>query len=293
MTTITRLRSFVRLADLGSVREAARALVVTESTVSAAVTALSHEIGVALVARDGRGVALTPAGERYADYARRILGLHDEAVAAARAEADPEHGRVRLAAVTTAGEHVVPGLLASFRAQHPDIELRLEVRPRDEVWPLLSRHDVDVVVAGRPPDEMLAAVRATCPNTLVVVGATTAHTAATPFTPYSATWLLREPGSGTRATCLAVLSALDAHPSLLTLGSHGAAVAAAVAGLGVTLVSRQSVAAQLRAGSLIELAVPDTPLQRPWHVVTNPRPTATTELLLTHLRGQPGWTLHR
>ena len=151
MTTSARMRAFVTLADHGSVRGAAAHLVVTESTVSAAVRALAEEIGVPLLERDGRGVRLTPAGRRYADYARRVLGLLDEATAAARGEADPEHGHVRLAAVTTAGEHLLPDLLAAFRARHPAVELGVDVAPSTRVWAMLGHHEVDVVVAGRPP----------------------------------------------------------------------------------------------------------------------------------------------
>lgn len=133
VTTNARLRVFVRLAECGSVRGAAQALVVTESSVSAAVTALARDVGVALIEPDGRGIRLTDAGARYAEYARTILGLHEEAIAAARSEVDPGLGPVRLAAVTTAGEHVLPDLLVSFRDRCPGIDLRLEVRARDAV----------------------------------------------------------------------------------------------------------------------------------------------------------------
>jgi DNA-binding transcriptional LysR family regulator len=286
MTTNARLRVFVELAEHGSVRAAAKSLVVTESAVSAAVAALADEVGVALVERDGRGVRLTRAGIRYAEYARQILGLHSEAIAVARSESGPEHGLVRLAAVTTAGEHVLPDLLVSFRLGHPGVGLSLEVRPRQEVWNLMHHHEVDLVVAGRPPEGLPGTLRATTPNTLVVVGSPeqTGH-----FEAHRATWLLREPGSGTRATCLGVLAYLEADPPQLTLGSHGATVAAAVAGLGVTLVSTQSVAAEVAAGKLIVLDVPGTPLDRPWHLVSNSRPTPSAELMVAHICGRPGW----
>lgn len=282
MTTAARLRSFVALAETGSVRAAARQLVVTESSVSAAVSALAAEVGVPLITKDGRGVRLTPAGERYAGYARRILGLYAEATAAAHDVAAPDRGSVRLAAVTTAGEHVLPAMLASFRAAHPAVALSLHVAPRAEVWPMLAHHEVDLVVAGRPPDGLDARSRAVSPNTLVVVG---------PPGPRPDTWLLREPGSGVRATTLVLLDQLDADPPQMTLGSHGAVVAAAVAGLGVTLVSRQAVHAHLRDGRLVEIAVPGTPLQRPWHAVSRADPTPTTELLVGHLLDRPelGW----
>jgi LysR family transcriptional regulator, low CO2-responsive transcriptional regulator len=280
VTTNARLRALFELADTGSVRAAAERLVVTESSVSSAISALAAELGVALIDRDGRGVRLTPAGERYVGYARRILGLHAEAVLAARGEDDPEHGTIRLAAVTTAGEHLLPALLASFREKHPGVVLGLDVAPRGTVWPMLARHEVDLVVAGRPPSGLDARVRAISPNTLVVVGP---PAAAPGFDPANATWLLRELGSGIRATTASLLSGLDITPAQMTLGSHGAVVAAAVAGLGVTLVSQQAVHQHLSSGALVELPVPGTPLHRPWHAVSQRLPTPTTELLVGHL----------
>ncbi|HEY4003988.1 MAG TPA: LysR substrate-binding domain-containing protein [Pseudonocardia sp.] len=288
MTTNARLRALVELAETGSVRGAAERLVVTESTVSAAISALSGEVGAALIDRHGRGVRLTAAGERYAQYARRILGLHNEAVLAARGEADPENGSIRLAAVTTAGEHLMPPLLASFRAKHPGVVLGLEVAPRRQVWPMLDRHEVDLVIAGSVPAGLDGRPRAVSPNTLVVVGP---PDAAEGFDPALVTWLLREPGSGVRATSLSLLESIDMRPSRMTLGSHGAVVAAAVAGLGVTLASRQAVRRELDSGALVELPVAGTPLHRPWHVVSQVDTTASTELLVAHLLAhhELGW----
>ncbi len=290
MSTAARLRAVVALADTGSVRAAAARLVVTESTVSAAVSALAREVGVDLVERDGRGVRLTAAGARYATYARRILGLHDEADAAARGEADPERGRVRLAAVTTAGEYLMPAMLVSFRAAHPGVTIGLEVAPSGAVWPMLAHHEVDLVVAGRPPADLTGRIRARRPNSLCVVGAPGAVDG---FDPARATWLLREDGSGTGASLVTLLAELDHDPPKLALGSHGAVVAGAAAGLGVTLVARQGVARWLAEGTLVELPVPGTPMDRPWHVVSHPDATASTELLVRHLRDRPdlGWTL--
>ncbi|WP_396932048.1 LysR family transcriptional regulator [Mycolicibacterium sp.] len=287
MTTKARLRALVELADTGSVRGAAERLVVTESSISSAVRALSAEIGIALIDRDGRGVKLTAAGQCYVEYARRILGLHDEAILAARGEADPENGSVRLAAVTTAGELLIPAALASFRARYPGVVLHLEVASRNAVWPMLARHEVDLVVAGRPPDDLRkkTRVRAVSPNTLIVVGQ---PSAAADFEPSSATWLLREPGSGTRSATTALLDDLDVSPPLLVLGSHGAVVAAAGAGLGVTLVSQQAVAAQLDSGALVQIPVAGTPLNRPWHLVSQLTPTMSTQLLVKHLVAERG-----
>jgi len=285
MTTDARLRAFVAVAETGSVRAAAQRLVVTESAVSAAVAALTRDVGAPLLERQGRGLRLTASGQIYAGYARTILGLHAEALAAVRGEAHSGHGQVRLAAVTTAGEHVLPTVLASFRAEHPGIELGLEVGTREHVWGLLARHEADLVIAGRAPAALGAVVRAVRRNALIVVGS---PGVAGGFDLERSTWLMREAGSGTRETCEALLASLDVDPPTLTLGSNGAVVAGAAAGLGVTLVSGAAVHGLLAAGDLVEVPVPHTPMRRPWHAVTNPRATAGTEVLVAHLLAQEG-----
>jgi DNA-binding transcriptional LysR family regulator len=285
MTTEARLRAFVAVAETGSVRAAAQRLVVTESAVSAAVSALTRDVGVPLLERQGRGLRLTASGQTYAGYARTILGLHAEALAAAHGEANPGHGQVRLAAVTTAGEHVLPVVLASFRAEHPGIALGLEVGTREHVWGLLAAHEADLVIAGRAPAALGAVVRAVRHNALIVVGS---PVVAGGFDLERTTWLMREAGSGTRETCEALLASLDVEPPALTLGSNGAVVAGAAAGLGVTLVSRDAVRGLLAAGDVVEVAVPQTPMRRPWHAVTQARATAATEVLVAHLLAQEG-----
>jgi LysR family transcriptional regulator, low CO2-responsive transcriptional regulator len=300
LTTVARLGAFVAVADSGSVRAAARRLFVTESAVSAAVAALAREVGVPLIERQGRGLRLTQAGQAYAGYARTILGLHDEALAVARGGTDAEHGRVRVAAVTTAGEHVLPAALAAFLDRHPGVDLRLEVGTSERVWELLGTHLADLAIAGRPPPGLGGAVvRAVRPNDLLVVAP---PALAAGFDPARTRWLLREAGSGTRATCEALLAGWEVDPPTLTLGSNGAVVAAAAAGLGVTLVSRDAVTRQLADGRLVQVAAPGTPLHRPWHAVTVGQPQPGTALLIGHLldgragtghlpdNGDGGWT---
>ncbi|MDT4961697.1 MAG: LysR family transcriptional regulator, low CO2-responsive transcriptional regulator [Pseudonocardiales bacterium] len=281
--TRSRLLTFLTIVECGSAKAAAGRLSVTESAVSASLAALHREIGVVLFERSGRGLRLTEAGSVFADYARRILGLMDESVAAARQGVSAERGRVRLGAVTTAGEYLVPGLLASFRRRYPDVEVTLEVGVRDHILSLLADHQLDVVIAGRPLPGLALVTRATRANSLIVVAAATARTDLA-----TSSWLLREPGSGTRDATLALLKSLQIEPPMLALGSHGAVVASAVLGLGLTVVSTDAVAHHLHTGDLRRVPVRGTPLNRPWHALTTAAPTATTRLFLTHLTDPAG-----
>jgi DNA-binding transcriptional LysR family regulator len=282
--TLNQLRTFLAVAETGSVRAAAQDLVVTQAAVSASLAALQKSLGVALLEPDGRGLRLTAAGQAYTGYVRRVLGLLDEAGRAAAAAADPERGELRIAAVTTAAEQILPGLLSGFRTRYPRLGVRLEAGNRDRVRGLLDRHQVDLVLGGRPEPGWDVEVLAERPHELVVVAAPSLAAGAREAAPSTGpgpdgsllpwlarqAWLLREPGSGTRAATDALLTELDIAPLTLMVGSNGAIRESASVGLGVTLISREAVAAELADGRLTALPVPGTPMHRDWYLVAHP-----------------------
>ena len=279
--TLSQLRTFLAVADRGSVRAAAEELVVTQAAVSASLGALQKSLGLQLTRPEGRGLRLTDAGEAYIGFVRRILGLLDEAGRAAASAADPDRGELRIAAVTTAAEQLVPGLLRGFRRDHPQTGVLLEAGNRDRVRDLLDRHQVDLVFGGRPEPGRHVRVHAVRMHQLSVVAAPDLVAGAglaagaddgDDLLPWlaSQTWLLREPGSSTRSSTEALLSELDITPLTLTVGSNGAIRESASVGLGVTLISRDAVAQELAAGRLAELPVPGTPLRRDWYLIAHP-----------------------
>lgn len=292
--TFNQLKTFLAVVDSGSVSEAADLLFVSPPAVSAALASLQSELGVALLARVGRGVAITPAGAVFAPYARGVLRIADEGVAAAREALDPETGRVRLAAVTTAGEHVLPRFLASFRARHPHAEVSLEVGNRERLWQLLADRDVDLAIGGRPPGGNRFVTRATRPNVLVLVAAPRAGTNGVREVSLEElsrqVLLLREPGSGTRRTTEELFDELGISPATtLTLGSNGALRESVQVGLGITLISRDAVARELDEGALEEWRCPTLPRHRAWHVVSRADEdlAPTAGLFLSHVTADP------
>ena len=291
--TLNQLRTFLAVAESGSVRAAADELVVTQAAVSASLGALQKSLGLQLLRPEGRGLRLTEAGQEYARYVRKILGLLDEAHRAAASAADPERGGLRIAAVTTAAEQIVPGLLRGFRRLYPEVGVLLEAGNRERVDALLNHHQVDLLLGGRPEPGWDVQVHAVRPHQLVVVAAPElAGTAPADLLPWLArqTWLLREQGSGTRATTEALLAELGLAPLTLTVGSNGAIRESASVGLGVTLVSRDAAAAELAAGRLAELTVPGTPLHRDWYLVAHPGDLpATADRLVAHMLRDGGF----
>jgi DNA-binding transcriptional LysR family regulator len=250
---------------------AAEELVVTQPSVSSAIAALSRELGCELFERAGRGIRLTDAGSAFRSYAEDVVGLLDDGRHAAREAAGVAALRMRIAAVTTAAESFVPPLMREFASRHPDVELTLDVGNREYVFERVLSHFADVAISGKPPaDERLVAEPLLENHIVCITGPDDPLAAAGPVQASALAhrpWLLREPGSGTRALGEQFLSEQGLSPKTLTLGSNGAIKQAARAGLGVSLLSRAAVEAELRAGWLGEVALDDGPEPRPWFVL--------------------------
>jgi DNA-binding transcriptional LysR family regulator len=269
--TFTQLTAFLAVVRGGSVTAAADELVVTQPSVSSAIAALGRDLGCDLFERAGRGVRLTDAGVAFAPYAEDVVGLLQSGRQAAREAAGVSASLVRIAAVTTAAESFVPGLMRAFSELHPEIELALVVGNREDVLNRVLTHRDDVAISGKPPrDERLVAepfmeneiVCITSADDPAAAGRALASTALA-----DRPWLLRERGSGTRTLNEGFLAERGLGPRTLTLGSNGAIKQAARAGLGVSLLSRAAVLAELEAGLLAEIKLADGPEARPWFVL--------------------------
>lgn len=270
-----RMQTFLAVVDRGSVRLAAEALHVTPPAVSAAITAMERELDASLFVKAGRGITPTEAGLTFAEYCRTMLGLLAEARAGVRAA---ERGRLRLGAVESASEVVLPRLVTSFVRRYPEVELSLSVLPRDDLFSQAGHHELDLVLAGRAPRGSHLVSRASRPNQLILVG----HPGFADDVG-SAVWLLRGPRSGTRESTTALLEDLGLRPRTLTLGTHGAVVAAAREGLGVTLAHSEAVRRDLDEGRLAVVPLPGTPLDRPWHLTTPRQLTRSARLFVRHV----------
>jgi LysR family transcriptional regulator, low CO2-responsive transcriptional regulator len=269
--TLTQLTAFLAVVRGGSVTAAADELVVTQPSVSSALAALNRELGCELFERAGRGIRLTGAGSAFAPYAEDVLGLLDKGRSAAREAAAIEARGLKIAAVTTAAESFVPGVMRAFSKQHPEIDLTLVVGNRQDVLERVLSHAADVAITGKPPGDERLAAEPFMENEIVCISAPDDPAASDG--PVKAielsdrAWLLREPGSGTRTLNEQFLVERGLDPKTLTLGSNGAIKQAARAGLGVSLLSRAAVETELESGWLGEIRLDDGPQTRPWFVL--------------------------
>jgi DNA-binding transcriptional LysR family regulator len=156
MLDVRRLHMLRELAERGTIAATAQALGYTPPAISQHLAALERQVGVALLERQGRRVALTPAARLLVGRTERVLAELE--AAEAELAAGEVRGTVRLTAFPTAAATIVPRAMARFAADHPAAEVTLaELEPEDAL-PALKLGDADVAVihsydfSPRPPD---------------------------------------------------------------------------------------------------------------------------------------------
>jgi DNA-binding transcriptional LysR family regulator len=270
--TLHQLAVFRAVARHLNYTRAAIELHLTQPAVSRQVQLLETTLGVQLFERIGRRVRLTDAGADVLSYAQRIGQLQDELEAVITARDGLTRGSLRVIGTTTAGEYLLPPLVADFRRAHPGIHVTLRVGNREEVLGALAHAEVDLAVMGRPPARANWDSIPILPNELVAI-VPRGHpllgtTAIDPARLAGETIFLRETGSGTRLAAeefwrQAGLSLDDA----IELGSDSAIKQVVMAGLGVAILSRQAIELELSVGRLAVLPVQGLPLHRQWFLV--------------------------
>jgi len=275
------------VARLGSVKEAARALEVSEPAVSGAVGALRRELGDDLYVRRGGVIALTPGGRRLASAAGDILDLADAALRAVR-DADAYEAPLRVAVTASVGELAAQQLLDAFARRHPGIEIELKVAGGGSFSSLLASGQADVTLGPRvlrdePPEiESEPFLR----YNLVVVAAPghalAGSHAVAPASLVGTPWLLGPSGMDPSTATGAFLARQAIAPQRSrTFPNISAALAQVAAGRGVTLAVAHTVRDQLEHGSLVVLDVRGTPVQGVWHasLLAADRRTAAADAL--------------
>jgi len=285
--TLSQLRTFIAVAEDGSVRAAAERLHVSQPSVSGAIAALSEEVGVPLTERDGRGMKLSAAGEAFLPHAKEALGLLELGTRMAQSAASRQSSTVRIAAVYTAAEFLLPPLLRAFREAHPEIPIQLEIGNREMVLDHLASRAADIGIGGRPPEDGSLEGRVIARNEHVIV-ASPDHALAGQKVALrdlaGETWLVREESSGTRRLVDEYLLGAGISPPVTTIGSNSAVAAAAMVGLGVGLVPLVAVEHQIASGQLVRLDVTPAPPSRDWYALLPARrPSATAKTLADFL----------
>ena len=167
--TIQQLTYFLATAEHGSFSGAARALYLAQPSVSEQVRQLEAELGVALFARAGRGLALTEAGRRFRPEAERVLADLERARDAVAAIRELRGGTLSFGMFGAASAYLIADLATEFRRKYPDVRLRLVGVNSSEVADRVRDGRLEAGLVVLPIDDSGLELRVARSEELVVV----------------------------------------------------------------------------------------------------------------------------
>ncbi len=269
--TFRQLEVFEAIARLGSFTRAARELFLTQPTVSMQIKKLTEAAGLPLFEQIGKRIHLTDAGREVYQYARLIAGELNELEGALARLKGVAGGRLRISVASTAN-YFMPGLLATFYQRHPGVTVSLDVTNRETLLRQLGENSVDLVVMGQPPADLDVEATSFMENPLVVVAPPSHPLARARRIPLARlreeTFVVREHGSGTRIAMERFFAERDITlRTSMEVGSNEAIKQSVQAGLGLGLLSQDTLEQELALKRLVILDVAEFPIRRHWYVV--------------------------
>ena len=271
--TLEQLRIFVAVAERQHMTRAAKALNLTQQAVSAAVVALENAHSVPLFHRIGRRIELTEAGSIFLEEARSVLARAAAAELALSELGGLKRGTLAVRASQTIASYWLPRRLVAFRQAYPGITLHVGIGNTAQVAKAVMDGAAELGFVEGAIDEPGLSCEWFGEDRLVLVVA--------PAHPWAgrdrvevhelteSDWVLREEGSGTRATFESSLQQLGLAPRLLKvaleLPSNEAVIDAVAAGGGATVLSELAANPAVASGALRRIRI-DLPA-RPFFVV--------------------------
>lgn len=293
--TLEQLRIFVAVAERQHMTQAAAEINITQSAASAAIATLEARYGIKLFNRVGRRIELTETGRTFLGEARAVLA---RAATAERALADLaglKRGSLNLYASQTIANYWLPPLMKQFQDNYPEIKLHLTAANTEQVATATRDGLADLGFVEGAIDDPHLSCRPVEGDRLVIVvsaGHPLAKKKKLKAEDLKQTkWVLREPGSGTRAEFEAALKTFALTIAdlnvVLELPSNEAVRAAVEAGAGATAVSNLVAEAGLRSGMLTS---PDFPLPQRHFLVLHhkERYVSRAQMALLELVGAGG-----
>ena len=269
-----RLHVFHTVAKLLSFTKAAEALHMTQPAVTFQVRQLEEYFNTRLFDRTHNRISLTEAGKRVYEYGGKIFEIYDEMENAVKELTGEVSGILIVGASTTIAEYMLPALLGDFKTAFPDVNVRLKVSNTDGIVSMVENNIIDLGVVEAPVSNKNLAVEL-CKQDQLVAIVPPGHPLANNETvkiealleyPY----ICREEGSGTREVIHDYLQESGLSNSnlhvIMELGSPEAIKGAVEAGIGITILSKATLAKEIKLGTLVALPL-HVPLERPFSFV--------------------------
>jgi DNA-binding transcriptional LysR family regulator len=269
--TLHQLQIFEAIAQHGSFTRAAEELFLTQPTVSQQMKQLTKAIGVPLYEQIGKRIYLTDAGKAVLEVGRDISQRFNDLEMTLADIKGLKQGNLKLAAITTA-KYFVPRILGTFRQRYPGINISLQIANRQQILDRLADNLDDLYFIGQPPEDLEINLRHFLDNPLVVIAPRNHPLAQEKLISLERLieepLIMRESGSGTRMAVESFFAENRLKMRVeMEIGSNEAIKQAIVGGLGLSILSRHSLALEGPQGPLVVLDVEGFPIQKHWYVI--------------------------
>lgn len=269
--TLRQLKVFESVARNLSFSRAAEELYLTQPAVSMQIKQLEDSIDLPLFEQLGKKVYLTDAGRELYHYSRNISQQLADMELALDELKGLDRGKLNISVVSTAN-YFAPHLLAKFCQRYSGVTVSLNVSNRETVLKHLADNVTDLAIMGQPPDGGDIATESFMENPLVVIASPSHPLCSLRHIPIERleqeTFLVREPGSGTRSAMERFFS--EHHISInkgMETDTNEAIKQAVQAGMGLGIMSLHTAELELETKRLRILDVQGFPIMRHWHVV--------------------------
>jgi len=293
--TLWKLEIFCQVMEQGSFSKAARALHISQPTVSGHVADLERLFGTRLFDRNSGEIRPTRAGQLLFEQGAKLSQLRAETVRLMRNHLGLIEGDVLLGGSTIPGTYILPAYLAAFKRDHPDILISLRIGDSDQIVEGVLSGKLELGVVGSNISHSQLSSEPFVEDELVLIlpighplgeqpSVELAQLREQPF-------LVRERGSGTRQL---MESAMDACPGfcfsdlhvVCELGSSAAIKESVRQGLGASLISIHAVRLEQSLNQLLVRRIDGLDLRRRFHIIRHQKRTASppAKVLLELLR---------
>jgi DNA-binding transcriptional LysR family regulator len=277
--SLRQLEIFVAISRTESVSRAAEILSLSQSATSTALSELERQFDLQLFDRVGKSLRINETGQQLLPRAVELLDRAKEIENLLQGHAG--FGHMKIGATLTVGNYLATILVARFLQEHPESRIQLQVHNTTTIVQQIANHELDLGLIEGDCNHPDIAVEPWIADELVVFIAPNHPLAnqhkVTMSQLLQQQWILREKGSGTRATFDRAFHNHHAEINIRLELEHTEAIKLAVeSGLGIGCISRLALKDAFQKGSLVPLATPSLELGRYFYFLQHKQKYQTT-----------------
>jgi len=270
------LEAFCLVVKLGSFSKAAKALDISQPTISTHISSLEKELRCELLIRTSKSILPTDKGIMLLNYAQNMMNMRQQAIEELSKPEAKYTGSITIASSTVPAQYCLPELLSDFRKKYPGISYQLHNVNSAQAVDEVRKGTADIALTGAKIENTNCTFKSFLKDELVIITPNTPR-----FQAFNGTFpmelltqepfITREGGSGTRMEFEMLLKNYGIEPSQLNLVAEMSFIESikksVISGLGIAIMSVHAIADELSSGKLLSFRLDQQPMNRELYLV--------------------------